>query len=152
MICFNQKFLLNRNFLTFCVEVRIESAEVRLSHLEYRIACLKAATGLPAYNTAMEWQMSRPTMIPPSMPQLPLPPSIAEWQSQWQCPGQIMGVAVSNTEPFSSHEQQHSRMPAQQQGPLLHVPTADQNCNYLPTSEVPSHQLRNIDDVIAQNR
>ena len=53
---------------------------------------------------------------------------------------------------FSSHEQQHSRVPAQQQGPLLQVPTAGQNCNYLPSSEVPSHQLRNIDNVIAQNR
>ena len=89
----------------------------------------------------------------PSMPPLPAlapPSSSMEWQSQWQCPGPTMGVPVSSTGPsFSGREQQ---MPAQQQSPLLHIPTVGQNCNYLPTSEIPTHQLRNIDDVIAQNR
>ena len=96
----------------------------------------------------MGWQITPPSMMP-SMPPLPAPPSsIMEWQNQWQCPGLTMGVPVSSTGPsFSGCEQQ---MPAQQQTPLLHIPTVGQNCNYLPTSEIPTHQLRNIDDIIAQ--
>ena len=62
-----------------------------------------------------------------------------------------MGVPVTSTGPsFSGREHRHTGMPAQQQSPLLHVPTVGQNCNYLTTSEIPSNQLRNIDDVIAQ--
>ena len=73
--------------------MRLESAEVRLSHMEYRIACLEAFTGISAYNTPMGWQMTTPFTMP-SRP--PLPPPSQVQQGQWQSPGVTMGGAASN--------------------------------------------------------
>ena len=94
----------------------------------------------PSMMPSCDWM---PSIPPPLQP----PPSSLV---QWQRPGQTMGAPIPSTGPsFSGREQQHSGA-AQQQGPLL--PTVNQHCNYLPSSEISSHQLRNIDDVIAQNR
>ena len=173
--------------------MRLESVEVRLSHMEYRIAYLEAATGISAYNTTMERQMTTPfTMLsgatlPPlpassqvlqqgqwqspdvtmggasasntslsfynqqSLPRVPPPlPTLSLVEQQRQSPSFIIEAATSYTGPSSSTpEQQYSTISPQQQGPLLQV---GQYSNYLPLSEIPTHQLRNCDDVIAQHR
>ena len=60
-----------------------------------------------------------------------------------------MGAPVSSMGPPFSLCEQHTVVPAPQQGSLL--AQGSPNCTYLPSSAISSQLLRNIDDVIAQN-
>ena len=75
--------------------MRLESAKVWLSYMEYRIACLKAFTGISAYNTPMGWQMTTPFTMPSRPPLPPLPTPLQVQQGEWQSPGVTMGGAAS---------------------------------------------------------
>ena len=86
-----------------------------------------------------------------SLPRVPPPlPTLSLVEQQRQSPSFIIEAATSYTGPSSSTpEQQYSTISPQQQGPLLQI---NQYSNYLPLSEIPTHQLRICDDVIAQHR
>ena len=95
--------------------MRSENVVVWLSHMEYRMACLKAATGLSAYNTTMGWQMATPfTMLSrPTLPPLPALSQVLQ-QGQWQSPVVTMGGASASNPSLSLYDQQSSpRVPPQ---------------------------------------
>ena len=95
-------------------------------------------------------QQSLARIAPPSLPTT----SLVEQQDSWpsQSPGFTIEAVTSNTGSSFSTLEQNSGTLAQQQGPLQQVPPVGQYTNYLPASEIQSHQLRNSDEVITQHR
>ena len=87
--------------------MQLESVEVWLSHMEYGIACLKAATGISAYHTTMGWQMTTPfTMLSRvTLPPLPVSSQVLQ-QGQWQSSGATMGRASASNTSLSFYNQQ----------------------------------------------
>ena len=87
--------------------------------------------------------------VPPSS--LPTS-SLVEQQGPWptQSPGVTIEAVTSNTESSFSTLEQHSGTSAQQLSLLLQVPPVGQYTNYLPANKIPTHQLKNSDEVIIQ--
>ena len=140
------------------VDVRLQNLEVRVSHLEYRLHCIEAAD---KNNTALAWpnycamgsQMA-PTFYPSilqannnqmastSPTYMPLSAGV---DSNIGVPSPV-GIISTATVPLSVTPPL-SLAPSQ---PFL--AEGNSNINYLTSSAIPSHQLRNIDDVISQHR
>ena len=150
-------------------DVRLENLEVRVSHLEYRLNCIEATSNNAAYtcNTASAWPTHYAMgyqMPPPPFPamlqsydqmaSLPPPthmPSSVGIGSNIGVPGVPSPVGKSSTMGVSgvspSATPPSSLVPS---GPFLAV--GNPSTSYLSSSAIPTHQLRNIDEVIAQHR
>jgi len=148
--------------------VRLENLEVRLFHLEYRISCIETTQNNAVafnmvsawpYNYAMGNHMTPPPPFPLMLqsydhmatPTTHMPPSLGTGSSNMQVPGVSSNVGTNSTmrvpgasssvTPFSS------LVPC---GPFLAM--GNPSTNYLESSAIPTHQLRNVDDVIVQHR
>ena len=92
--------------------MRLESVEVRLSHIEYCIACLETATEISAYDTTMERQMTTPfTMLSrTTLPPLPASSQVLQ-QGQWQSTGVNMGRASASKTSLSFYDGRVQKLP-----------------------------------------